>query len=651
MNGTHTSSVLSLRRANGLILAATAMAAVACSDSSGPSGRHSNQIPALLLSAPVSPVSSRRSGSPSIAASGSLVVYVSLPPGAVPDGVSASIRDRSSHDSLVTPVVDGGFDPVAIAASVGDEIDVVISRGSSARPLSGAAVVAAVSAPHVVRTDPPKGKADVPLNASIVVVFSEPVDGATIDAATFALDVAGQQVSGVSRLSDSIGLRAEFDADTLLQKMTTYTIVVSRGVRDLNGTPLDSAISSTFTTGNVVPVSGLVFTSLATGSTHACGLIAGGAAYCWGDNQQGELGDGTLAGSPTPVAVTGGHQWELITAGDRVTCGVDVNGDGYCWGLTSIGAGGGPQATPLLIGGGLKWSTLSLHDWHACGLTTSGAAYCWGWDNVGEGGGDSASYAAAGCLVTSLSLYPHYCGAPVAVVGGLTFSSLHSLAAATCAVTPSGAAYCWGANDLGSLGAGVTTGPASCSYFDDLTFGYDTIPCSPVPVPVVGGYAFADAPSGAETACGLTTGGVPLCWGDTTALGGSSGATLSTCYGHTICSPAPVVVGGGAYAFTALSASGVHACGLTATGAAYCWGWNFYGQLGDGTTSYRATPVAVIGGHSFASVSASAAALTPFTCALTSDGVAWCWGFGYAGQLGNGGSSSSSVPVKVKGQP
>jgi len=86
---------------------------------------------------------------------------------------------------------------------------------------------------------------------------------------------------------------------------------------------------------------------------------------------------------------------------------------------------------------------------------------------------------------------------------------------------------------------------------------------------------------------------------------------------------------------------------VTSAGAAYCWGENVSGQLGDGTTTNSLTPVAVAGGHTFAS-------LSPFlfhTCGLTTGGAAYCWGSNSNGALGDGSTTSSTVPVRVSGQP
>ena len=111
----------------------------------------------------------------------------------------------------------------------------------------------------------------------------------------------------------------------------------------------------------------------------------------------------------------------------------------------------------------------------------------------------------------------------------------------------------------------------------------------------------------------------------------------------------PVLVSG-RLSFVALTAGEYHTCALTAEGAAYCWGRNTRGQLGDGSSTNTTVPVAVTGGLTFSSLSAGKA----HTCGVTTTLIVYCWGANSFGQLGNGAAAigiASNVPVKVAGQP
>src|SRR5207245_336067 len=122
-------------------------------------------------------------------------------------------------------------------------------------------------------------------------------------------------------------------------------------------------------------------------------VTTAGAAYCWGDNTDGELGNGTTTASATPVAVSGGLTFAAVSAGFYHTCGVTTPGAAYCWGFNGNGQlGNGTftiSPTPVAVSVGLTFAAVSVEQFDACGVTTAGAAYCWG-DNtdsqLGKGG-------------------------------------------------------------------------------------------------------------------------------------------------------------------------------------------------------------------------------------------------------------------------
>jgi alpha-tubulin suppressor-like RCC1 family protein len=368
----------------------------------------------------------------------------------------------------------------------------------------------------------------------------------------------------------------------------------------------------------------------------ACAIDASGAPWCWGRNNVGQLGDGTLTNRSTPVRVvrpTGGFGHALrftqIATGYNTTCALAESQQAYCWGSNFSGQVGDgtkvARSVPTLVQGGLQFTSVTVGNSQSCGLTASGAAYCWGLGRDGIlGTGDTVSTTT-----------------PRAVTGGLTFASISASFFGTCGVTAAGAAYCWGQNPYGNLGVSSV----NAKYFS--------------PTAVTGGLAFTQFHIAVINSCGVA-GGAAYCWGREYNAGGLGQGAPTTATLWT-----PTAVTGG------LSFAEVHpstgnnifssTCGLTTTGAAYCWGPNDYGQLGsstalpscsfnNGTTTYTfpcsATPVAVSGGRTYSVLRTGREA----ACAV-SGSTLYCWGRNDQGQLGvaPAGATTYPTPTAVPG--
>ncbi len=280
-----------------------------------------------------------------------------------------------------------------------------------------------------------------------------------------------------------------------------------------------------------------------------------------------------------------------------------------------------------------------------CAITPSGEAYCWGDNYFGELGNGRTS--AQLCLAIQLCAEP-----PVAVTGGLTFSEVSAGSSKACGVTLAGAAYCWGSNSSGQLGTGTTSGQTACST-NPPDF------CSSTPQPVAGGLVFKtiSASPGNSYVCGITVGGAAYCWGTNVygQLGTGSAGNTQQCGSSTgFCSPVPVPVTGG-LSFASISSGRDHVCAVTMDGLLYCWGSNCYGQLGNGSSSsscpggpLKYAPTLVSGGLQFDEVSASG--YSWFTCGVTTSHAAYCWGLNAHGELGSDVPCCTTVrPTPVAG--
>ena len=280
------------------ILAALSLAA-GCSDAPvSPARSHSSGIdPAptgLIVSNPVpAPAAPGRAHGALAVDSAADVVYVAATPGTAPTGRLATVQRPGDVGSLTTAVVDGGFDPVPVAAQAGDSIEVTVTDAADSVVLHTTQLVALRRAPTVVRTDPPAQKRDVPLNANLVIVFSEPVDSTSLTPSTVRLLHGTTVIRGTVSLLAGTATAAVFTPGAALDPNTDYQLVVTRSVRDVGGDALEAGVTVGFTTGSVaagVPVQVMVVPDSATVYLH-------GNLQLWVDTVR-DAGGNLLSGLP-----------------------------------------------------------------------------------------------------------------------------------------------------------------------------------------------------------------------------------------------------------------------------------------------------------------------------------------------------------------
>lgn len=368
-------------------------------------------------------------------------------------------------------------------------------------------------------------------------------------------------------------------------------------------------------------------------ATHACAVLDNGTVYCWGDNGVGQLGDGTLPpyciGDPSigscdnkneisaylnahivPVAVSGISNAIAVDVGTRHACALLDDGTVRCWGDNTEGQLGDGTTTssaiPVSVSGITTATAIAVGAAHNCALLADGTVKCWGHNGNGELGDDGA---ALGHSTTPVAV-KNLSGVKAIAAGGMH----------VCALQSSGGVQCWGSSHNGQLGHGSNTR-------------------SFVPVAVSGISNAVAIGGGLEHTCVILATGTVKCWGDNAfdQLGDGNAPNDST---------VPVTVSGltGAIALAG-SFSGYHTCVIVAGGTGKCWGRNASGQLGDGTTVQRSTPVTL---GAVAAVSALAAG-TANTCSIRTDGSLLCWGDNSSGQLGNGTTTPSLTAALVPG--
>ncbi|HLH23916.1 MAG TPA: hypothetical protein VK066_15440 [Chloroflexota bacterium] len=403
-----------------------------------------------------------------------------------------------------------------------------------------------------------------------------------------------------------------------------------------NPTPFPAATPRTGTTPfptNVTPTPPRAATPAATAATvqrtglmnvtgisarlgHSLALQQDGTAWAWGDNTAGQLGSETLAfgNSSFPVQVTGLENVTFVAAGGDHSLAVTADGTVWAWGSNSSGQLGDgttiDRSAPVRVNGlinvpgGVEAVAAGLQ--YSLALKNDGTVWAWGTNEVGQLGNGTTDNQTAPVQVSGLT-------GVAAIVAGTS----HALA-----LKNDGTVWAWGANDMGQLG-------------DSTNINRST------PVQVTGGMAGVRA-----IAAGLVHSLAAKNDGTVWAWGGNDAGQLGD--GTTTSHSTPVQVGGGLVNAVSLAAGSYHSLAVRNDGTVWAWGSNDMGQLGDGTTASRRTPVQVSGGMTGAQ---EVAAGEQYSLALRSDGSVWAWGSDLVGQLGNGcladQCQNQSTPVQV----
>jgi len=286
--------------------------------------------------------------------------------------------------------------------------------------------------------------------------------------------------------------------------------------------------------------------NLAADGQHTCALTSDGGIKCWGYNGNGQLGDGTTTMSTTPIDVVGLSSGVIgIGAGLHKTCAVITGGATKCWGTVFYT----PQDV-IDLSSGVIAVVAGLQ--HQCVLTSVGGVKCWGQSTFGVLGSDTQNDTATPVDVPGMT----------SNVIALTAGDYHN-----CAVLSTGTVKCWGANESGQLGDG--------------TFDQHGMPMAVVSLDE----AVVGIAAGRRHTCALTNSGGVKCWGDIAS--GSTGNVIFELRST------PVDVANLNEGVAMIAAGGQHSCAVTNSGSVKCWGRNSSGQLGDGN-AFRTIPVEVV---------------------------------------------------------
>jgi alpha-tubulin suppressor-like RCC1 family protein len=412
-------------------------------------------------------------------------------------------------------------------------------------------------------------------------------------------------------LSATLVCEAALAAPATLESIAVTPAASSIGV----GHGQAFAATGTFSNGSTQRL-GPAIRDIGAGERGTCVLLASGGVKCWGDNEYGQLGDGTATDSLIARRVKGISNAIAVDLQSEHGCAVLDRGAAKCWGFNRYGQLGDGTVTdssvPVPVTG-IRSATAVVVGWaHSCALLSSGAVKCWGYNYHGELG---------------VSATARFSSLPVRVAGISTATAITTAGSHNCALLASGQVQCWGLNLYGQLGNGSTSD-------------------SSTPVTVAGITSAKAVAAGAHFSCALLASGAVKCWGH----GRNAELGDGTAWPYSDSSVPVSVVGiNGAVSITA---GAFHACAVMSDASAQCWGYNNYGQLGNGSMTQSAsnTPVRISGIDSVVRLAAGAW----HTCALLPDGAMRCWGLNVEGQLGNRrttGYVPTRWPVNVIGTP
>jgi len=368
--------------------------------------------------------------------------------------------------------------------------------------------------------------------------------------------------------------------------------------------------------------------SIQTGTAHSCALTEQGQVSCWGANADGQLGNSSTNPTSSPDLVSNLMDAVHLAIGYGHTCAIRTGGQAVCWGdneYSQLGVVGVDRTTPVSVSSVPDAAFLAAGNHHTCVVRTNGTAACWGEGVYGQlGWGTDADSSIPQTVIDASS----------STLTGLV--EISAGRAHTCARTSGGTVYCWGVHSEGQIGNGVADQPGDdCEVVSSPVV--ITSDCAMAAVPVMGLTDATQVSAGNEHTCALRTGGTVVCWGRNTAgqLGDSSFTSAF--------STSPITVEGITDA-VAVSTGTDFSCARRAGGPVLCWGEGALGRLGVGDETDRTSPTPIDGGLSVTHLGEATGA---HGCVLTTAGAAYCWGANASGQLGDATGTPSSSPVPV----
>ena len=343
-------------------------------------------------------------------------------------------------------------------------------------------------------------------------------------------------------------------------------------------------------------------------ANHSVALKVNGMIWAWGDNNAGQIGDGTSASRNSPAKITWrGNKWLSLAGGRDHTAGIKSDGTLWAWGRNNYGQIGDRsqvnKVLPVKIGDN-RWLALEAGSNHTVGIKSDGTLWAWGYNYYGQlGNGEHGS--------------GYYETEPVLIAQGATCKAIDAGINHTVGIKSDGTLWAWGENGYGAIGDGTTTDRYLPVNIDAFT-------------------TWRAVASGVYHTAAIKSDGTLWTWGRDNYGQLGDGTTEDK--------TAPTQVGTASDTWISVATGGYHTAGIKSNGTLWAWGYNAFGQIGDGSTTQRSSPVQILSaGNNWVSVAAG----YHHTLAIKSNGTLWAWGYNYYGQLGNRTSTNANTPTQV----
>ena len=385
--------------------------------------------------------------------------------------------------------------------------------------------------------------------------------------------------------------------------------------------------------------------SVAAGLEHTCALLDGGTVSCWGNSREGKLGNPiSVALGKSPAIAYRVEGAVSVTSNNEFTCVLHHSASISCWGNNWAGQLGNGASRwgefvpdnfsgePVYANGISDAIQVAAGGHHTCALHQDNTVSCWGYNRDGQLGNGEANFEVNDYYAFQVEVKP------VKTIGITDAIEISAGSFHTCALHPDETISCWGKDENGQLGDGIS----DYQVHDDDPLWLNKEKMS-TPVKVKGITDAQAIASGARHSCALHNNATVSCWGKNESGQIGDGTTRST--------NEPIKVLGIADA-KAIAAGHEHTCALHTDGTVSCWGSSNFGKLGNGEMRVRESslinevsePVSVKNITNAVAIAAGG----QHTCAVHEDGTVSCWGSNISGQLGDGFVANSALPIKLE---